>query len=104
MKRERRNFDKEFKQMAVNLCLMGKATKEVAEELGVRAELVRRWKREHDQYKEGSFSGHGNPNMTKEEKEIIRLRKELKETQMERDILKKAISIFSRGDDKYTGS
>lgn len=90
--------------MAVNLCLMGKPTKEVAEELGIRPELVRRWKREHDQFKEGSFSGHGTPNMTNEEKEIVRLKKELKEAQLERDILKKAISIFSRGDDRYTSS
>lgn len=104
MKRERRNFDKEFKLMAVNLCLMGKSTKEVAEELGIRPELVRRWNREHDQFKEGSFSGHGNPNMTNEEKEIVRLKKELKEAQLERDILKKAISIFSRGDDRFTNS
>lgn len=40
MKRERRSFDKEFKKMAVNLCLTGKATKEVAKDLGVRPELV----------------------------------------------------------------
>lgn len=40
MKRERRQFDKEFKMMAVNLCLLGKATKEVADELGVRREIV----------------------------------------------------------------
>mgnify|MGYP003658969749 CR=1 FL=1 len=104
MKRERRNFDKEFKMMAVNLCLTGKPTKEVASELGIRCELVRRWKREHERYKEGSFSGHGNHNMTDEEKEIFRLKKQLKEVQIERGILKKAISIFSKGDDRYTNS
>ena len=104
MKRERRHFDKEFKQMAVNLCLTGKPTREVAEELGIRTELVRRWNREFEEFKEGSFSGHGNANMTSEQKEIFRLKKALKDAQMERDILKKAISIFSRGDDKYSNS
>ena len=69
MKRERRSFDKEFKKMAVNLCLTGKATKEVAEDLGVRPELVRRCMREYEQYKEGSFSGHGNANLTDAQKE-----------------------------------
>ena len=59
--------------MAVNLCHTGKSTKEVAEDLGIRAELVRRWKREYEQYQEGSFSGHGNANMTAEQKEIARL-------------------------------
>ena len=90
--------------MAVNLCLSGKTTREVADELGIRLELVARWKREHQHYKEGSFSGHGNPNMTAEEKEIARLKKELKDAQIERDILKKAISIFSKGDNKYSNS
>lgn len=102
MKRERRSFDKEFKLMAVKLCLTGKPTQVIAEELGIRPELVRRWKREHDQYQEGSFSGHGNQNMTDEQKEILRLRKELREAQLERDILKKAVSIFSKGDDRYS--
>lgn len=104
MKRERQNFDKEFKQMTVNLCLTGKSTREVAEELGIRAELVRRWKREYEQYQEGSFSGRGNANMTSEQKEIAQLKRELREAQLERDILKKAVSIFSKGDSKYSNS
>ena len=104
MKKERRSFDKEFKQMAVNLCLTGKPTREVADELGVRRELVARWKREYEQYKEGSFSGHGNANLTDAQKENIHLKKALREAQLERDILKKAISIFSKGDDRYTNS
>lgn len=71
MKRERRDFDKEFKMMAVNLCYIGKSTKEIAEELGIRADLVRRWKREHEQYGNGSFSGQGNPNLTSEQKVFL---------------------------------
>jgi transposase len=104
MKRERRRFDKEFKQMAVNLCLSGKPTREVADELGIRAELISRWKREHEQYKGGSFSGHGRANMTDEQRENIQLKKLLREAQMERDILKKAVSIFSKSDGKYFNS
>ncbi len=104
MKRERRHFDREFKQMAVNLCLTGKSTKEVAQELGLKEDLIRRWKREFYKYESGSFSGHGNTNMTTEQKEIARLNKELKEAQLERDILKKAVSIFSKGDNKYSNS
>jgi transposase len=104
MKRERRNFDKEYKMMVVNLCYAGKSTGEVAEELGIRADLVRRWKREHEQYHGGSFSGQGNPNMTSEQKEIARLKRELREAQLERDILKKAVSIFSKGDSNYSNS
>ena len=64
--------------MAVELCHSGKSTKEVAEDLGIRSELVRRWKREYEQYREGSFSGHVNAILTTEQKEILRLKKELK--------------------------
>ncbi len=104
MKRERRSFDKEFKLMAVNLCLSGNSTKDVAEDLGVRPELVRRWKREYERYSEGSFSGYGNANLITDQKEIARLKKELRDAQEERDILKKAVRIFSKGDSKYSNS
>lgn len=100
MKRERRQFDREFKLMTVNLCHTGKPTKEVAEELGIRPDIVRRWKRELGQNGEGSFSGHGNANLSAEQKQILELKKELRESQIERDILKKAVSIFSRNDSR----
>ena len=90
--------------MAVNLVFSGKEPREVAQELGIRAELIRRWRREYEQYQEGSFSGHGNANMTEEQKEIAKLRKALKDAQEERDILKKAVSIFSKNDGKFSGS
>jgi transposase len=41
--------------------------------------------------------------LTAEQIEIKRLQKELKEAQLERDILKKAVSIFSKKDRKYSG-
>lgn len=104
MQRERRSYDKEFKLMAVNLCQSGKSTKEVSEDLGIRPDMVRRWKREFTKYQEGSFSGHGKANMTDEQKEITRLKKELADAQIERDILKKAVGIFSRSDGKYFNS
>lgn len=102
MKRERRQFDREFKLMAVNLCHSGKSTKGVAEELDIRPDIVRRWRRELEQHGEGSFSGHGNMNITTEQQEILQLKKELREAQTERDILKKAVSIFSRNDSKHS--
>ena len=51
-----------------------------------------------------SFPGRVNPKMTDEQKEIALLKKQLKDTEMERDILKKAIGIFSKSDSKNTGS
>lgn len=42
--------------------------------------------------------------LTDDQQELRRLRKALKEAELERYILKKAVSIFSKGDGKYTGS
>lgn len=44
-----------------------------------------------------TFPGHGKQKLTPEQEEIQRLKKELRETQIERDILKKAVAIFSKG-------
>lgn len=104
MKRERRSYDKEFKLMAVNLCLTGKSTNDVAQDLGIRSELVRRWKRESKDFGDNSFPGNGKVSLTDDQKEIQRLNKALRESQLEAEILKKAVSIFSKSDNKSTSS
>lgn len=96
--KERRSYEKEFKLMAVELMNSGKSSVEVGEQLDVTPDLVRRWRREYGRYNEGSFSGQGVPNMTPEEREIARLRKELADAKLDTEILKKAISIFSKKD------
>lgn len=90
--------------MAVNLCDTGKSCKEVAQDLGLRTDLVRRWKREHRDSVSDVFLGKGKVSLTEEQKEIQRLRKELREARLEADILKKAVSIFSKSDNKFTSS
>ena len=102
MNKIRRHYDKEFKLMAVELVLSGKSSKSVGEDLGIRTDLVNRWRREYERNKTGSFSGQGTPNLTPEEKEIARLKRALREAEMERDILKKAVSIFSKSDGRST--
>jgi len=47
--------------------------------------------------------GQGKVIYTPEQAEIQRLKKELLDMQQERDILKKAVGIFSRSDGKYSG-
>ena len=101
--KKRRTYDREFKQMVVELA----KTREddisgLAAELDLRSELINRWKREALANLGASFPGHGNKSMTEEQKEIARLKKELRDAQLERDILKKAVSIFSKNDGKYS--
>jgi len=102
MKRERRTFTREFKLNAVELSYRRSSIAELANELNVRPELLYRWRSEFGTYQDKSFPGNGKPLMTEGESEVARLKKELAEMRMERDILKKAVSIFSKSDGKFT--
>ena len=77
---------------------------DVAARFSINANTLSRWRREFRQANGIVPSGQGIKVMTDEEREIARLKKQLREAQLERDILKKAISIFSKGDGKYTNS
>lgn len=90
----KKQYDKEFKVMICELLLSGQSAKTVSEEYGLDANLIRRWKRQYVGKKE-SFTGSGKPSLSPEEKEIRELKRQLKEAEMERDILKKAVAIFS---------
>lgn len=92
-----RHYEKEFKVMIAELLEAGQSVKSVSEEYNLDGSMIRRWRKEYNSGKE-SFTGKGNASLTPEEKEIVRLKKELKEVQEERDILKKAVCIFSKGD------
>jgi transposase len=99
----RRSFDKEFKEMVVKLHKTGKSSNEIGRELGIPRDMVSRWCREHESHGDQSFSGNGKAILSPEQREISELKKALKEAQIERDILKKAVSIFSKSDNKYSG-
>jgi transposase len=102
MNQNRKKYDKEFKQKAVELSYARGNATEIADELGIDKGLLYRWRNEFKKYEGNSFPGHGSPKMTDLEREVARLRKELRDAKMERDILKKAISIFSVSDGKST--
>ena len=95
---QRRTYDRDFKRSAVLLCdEPGRTVAEVAENLGIAKDLLYRWRREYRLANgKPAFPGNGNEALTEEQKRIRELEKELRETQMERDILKKAMAIFSK--------
>jgi len=96
---KKRVYDVAFKQMAVALSDAKGSVKEAAEELDIDPGRISKWK---NQYKSGGTGTISTSNLSDEQKEIRRLQKELRGAQQERDILKKAVSIFSRGDGKYS--
>ena len=104
MTTQRTKYDKEFKQKLVELSHSRGNAKQIAEEYGVLPELLYRWRREAQKYEHNSFPGQGKPKLTDIERENAELKKQLRNAEMERDILKKAISIFSRSDGKSTNS
>ena len=100
MVEERKKYDKEFKLTVVELSLLRGKVKEVAEEHGIDPQMLSSWRSQYKNHKEIAFSEKGKKMQTEAEKEISRLQKELADARMERDILKKAISIFSSSDRK----
>jgi len=94
-KETRRKYTREFKLEAVQLALSrnGNVSK-VARNLGVNPNMLNRWIREYRSDSQYAFPGLGK--LKEPDEEIRKLKKELADTKMERDILKKALSIFSR--------
>ena len=98
MSKPRRQFSKEYKVEAVRRSHdPGVKVSDIARELGIRPELLYRWRAELKDYGEAlAFPGHGNLQESDVEAENRRLRKELERLRMEHEILKKAVRIFSR--------
>ncbi len=94
MSKQRRQFDRAFKVEAVRLATQGdRPVAAVARDLGIGENLLHRWKQQFTNQPEQAFVGTGN--LTPEQAELRRLRRELIDVTEERDILKKAISVFS---------
>ena len=87
-------YDKAFKQEAVRLVQMSeKSQRQVAEDLGIATGTLSRWCSEHAINGEQAFVGSGH--LQPEAEEMRRLRRENDVLRQERDILKKALAIFS---------
>ncbi|MDX2088426.1 MAG: transposase [Kofleriaceae bacterium] len=93
-KRPRRKFTDEFKAGAVRLVLdEGKTVAQVARDLDLAQSVVRTWVE-----RARADRGRGKPGVltTEERSELAKLRKEVRELRIERDILKKAAAFFAK--------
>lgn len=90
---KRKRYTKEFKLEAVRMLEAGDRTgQQVEKELGIGSGQVYKWRRELAASGGRAFPGNGSPR----DEELARLRKENARLREERDILRKAVAIFSK--------
>ena len=87
-KQPRRKYDEGFKTEALRMVTAGRSAADVARSLGIGENLLYKWRAEQ----KSAYS----PEETGRDAEIESLRKALRQVETERDILKKALAIFSR--------
>lgn len=92
---ERRSYDREFKLAAVRqVTAEGRSVREVAESLGVRDNLLYRWRRQFQE--EGAVAFPGTGHQTPEREELTRVKRELAQAKQDITILKKAAAYFAK--------
>ena len=102
-KKTRRSYDNEFKREAVRLVIEeGRKASEVERNLGITKSLLHRWVREMKEDPKEAFQGKGR--LKQPDEELRRLKRELESVKEERDILKKAVAIFSKDPNRYSRS
>lgn len=83
-----RKYDQNFKQQVLLKVHGGQSVPSVARELGISEGIIYQWKEK--------MGNQDNNRVSDLEKEVAQLRQQLKQAEMERDILKKATAIFAK--------
>ncbi|MGL4519358.1 MAG: transposase [Phocaeicola sp.] len=94
----RKNFSKKSKENAVKLSYERSYQSALAKELGMSPTMLSKWRKEFSEYGSASFQGRGVERLTDEQRKIKELEKTLRDRELELEILKKAIAIFSKID------
>ena len=89
-----RTYDKEFKLNALSLRSVDKSDAQICRDLGIPESTFSDWVRENKKEGDKAFVGSGNIRASNVDK--YALQKELRDVKIERDILKKALAIFSQ--------
>ena len=90
-----RKFDRQFKEEAVRLVTEGgRSVTDVAHGLGIHENLLHTWKWKYKEDPAGSFPGKGY--LKPQDEELRKLQKENANLKEDREILKKALAIFSK--------
>ena len=91
MKKEYAKHDEEFKKMIVNLCETNKdkTMSDIAREYDLTRTSITQWRKKYGTITTSTGEITSND-------EILKLKKELQQVQLENEILKKAVAIFSK--------
>ena len=101
--KKKKTYDAEFKRQAVALAdSTDRTAAKVEQELGLYQGAIRHWHIELGEHSEEAFPGAGNLHASEED--VRRLHREIEILRQERDILKKAVAIFSKPLNSGTGS
>ena len=94
MKTKRRTFSKDFKTEAIELARSSdRSDTQVERELGLSRGCLYNWRKELEREGQEAFPGKGH--LKKEAEQLRKLERELAIARQERDILKKALAIFT---------
>ena len=94
MTKTRRSYTTEFKLEALRLLeTSGKSAGQLERELGLGQACLSHWKRKFARRGEQAFPGHGR--LSAEHERIRQLERENEILRQQRDILRKAVAIFS---------
>lgn len=86
-------YSREFKLETVKLVTEhGRSRTQVAREMGIDIQTLRKWIKQFAMDADRAFPGQGQSR----DAELVRLQRENEQLRQERDILKKALGIFSR--------
>lgn len=93
-------YDKIFKVNVVLTSYEKRTIDEYADEIGIRASTIGRWRKEYQRFGTGSFPGSGYPRIHPEKKKSFELEKEYKDSKLRLEILKKGTPYLFK--DKLT--
>ena len=103
MSKLRKSYTKTEKLEIVSLSMdEDQNVKNLAERFGISQNTIYNWRNAYSKHKEASFPGKGNKTLSDSERKIAMLEKELRERDLEVEILKKAVHIFSDTDRKFS--
>ena len=95
MTKVQKTYTQEFKREAVRLAqTSGKPIAQVARELGISDASIHQWRKELAEHGHKAFPSNGH--QTAQEEELRQLKRELERVRQERDLVNKAVAIFSR--------